>query len=159
MRLLLTVLLVGVLVSTVAAAPKIADQVAVAGKWDGSNNLWSAQVMGVRDVGAQQYVFGAMENVQAANGINLATGVWILDRDMFSVGVDGGLATLWKDAAPSDSLHNLINYVQGKVGALVVFRPFDVAGGLYAKYDYYNPVRENALDPVHSVSAGVVFDL
>ena len=116
--------------------------------------------MGLRDIGAAQYVFGALENVQAANGFNLTTGVWMLDGEKLSLGIDGGLFTLWTEASEADSLHNLINYVEGKLGGLVIFRPFSTAaGGIFAKYDYIHPVKENALSPVHSISLGFVFDL
>jgi len=145
-----------------SATVKIANTVTTGTKWDATQNIWGAQVMGLRDIAGRQYVFGTIEAVQKSNALSLASGIWLMRSSWLWLGVDGGLTSLWTPVYDTEPDRDWINYVMATGGALAVLRPFStIRGGIFVKYSYPNPVRDNALNinGYQTVSSGVVFDL
>lgn len=140
-RLLILLFLITLIILPigVSAAPKIADNLLVAGSWDGTQNNWGVGVDALREFEGRPFLLYGVEVMaqdDADRLINLHGGFWILNSPTFSLGVYGGVADMLRKAAEGDLEHDNINYLLLSGGGIVQWYPFDnIPAGIFAHYE------------------------
>jgi len=123
---------------SVEAAPKIADNILVAGAWDGTQNNWGFGLDFLREFEGRPFLLYGIEVMAQGDAdrlINLHGGFWAYKTETFSLALYGGAATMWR-AVEGDLEHDNINYLLLSGGALATWFPIDdLPAGVFAHYE------------------------
>lgn len=133
----------------------VPDDIMFGASWNGSTDSYGFTASARYDLGGAMFAVGSINALYAANGGGGGLGVYIFNRNSFTVGLFGGAGMAVLTASKVDLEHNDVTYVEGQTGTFLAWRPSDNWPGVALYYLYTNPIRENAHNAVQFAFLGL----